>query len=313
MIVTIEPKSRPCPGVENAIATAEDVLRRDKPLICIGELIHNRREIDRLKEMGLEIISSEDFDESCSAGKCGESNFLVRTHGEGKAVLDRVRECGLMLVDTTCPIVRHSQQLVEQHAKEGWGIIIAGTPDHPEVKGLLERSGGCGIVISSREEAQERKLEDRSILLAQSTIDVQLFSEIRQILIARLTGLKVMDTACRFIRNRRDDVSHFAAGQSMVFLIGGRNSANCRLLVKTIKETKTPCYHLESPDDFRVEWLKDGQRIGIVGGASTPRWQLEEMKNFLENHFGEKNPKGLINRKGGKFLWWTRKNRTTKP
>jgi 4-hydroxy-3-methylbut-2-enyl diphosphate reductase len=311
MIVTIEPHSRPCPGVERAIGKAEDVLGRHRILYSIGELIHNRREIERLKEIGLCIIPQERlFDSQCNKDFT-DGYFLVRTHGEKVAVLQQARKCGLTILDTTCLIVRHSQEIVEQHTRDGWGIVIAGDPDHPEVVGLLERSKGNGIVVSDQKEALDKDLEVRSVLLAQTTIHPQRFTEIRRALLSRMPGLKITDTTCRFIGNRQKNVALFSQNHDTIIVIGGYNSSNCRLLYETALDQNKRSYHVEGPDDVDRKWFRSSDRIGLVGGASTPRWQLEEMKSYLERFNKEKNPIGLKNRKGGKFLWWTRKNLKT--
>ena len=309
MIVTIEDKSRSCPGVESTINLVEDVLRKDNVLFSAGELIHNSREIERLTGMGLRSISPGDFKSDSRNKAFNNACFLIRTHGESEEVVQNARDCGLRIIDSTCSIVRHSQKIVDQHVRKGWGIVIAGTPDHPEVKGLLARTKGCGVVVSCKKEAVKQELEARSILLAQSTIDADLFSEIRRVLSSKLSGIKIFDTTCRFIRNRQEEVKRFAVGQDVILVVGGNNSANCQLLFNAVQSVNEPSYKVESHSEVDMKLFKQVERVGIVGGASTPRWQLEEMKAFLENHSRRKNPKGLKNRKGGKFSCWMRKNR----
>jgi 4-hydroxy-3-methylbut-2-enyl diphosphate reductase len=308
MNVTIETKARPCPGVERAIALAEDVLNRGEVLYAIGELIHNRREIERLHAAGLHQITLDEIKEDAESGRFEDTHYLVRTHGETENVLSLVREAGMKVVDATCPIVRHSQELVDQHVKEGWGIVIAGNHKHPEVIALLERTKGKGIVVSSTEEVDNANFDERSFLLAQTTIDPELFTAVRKSLSKRMSQLKIVDTTCRFIQNRQRDVSVFAEQHDVVFHVGGLNSSNCRLLHAKSATVNPMSYRVEGPNDVDRKWLKSAKKVGITGGASTPRWQLEELKSYLNNHHTEKNPKGLKNRKGGKRKWWNRKN-----
>ncbi len=304
MIVTIESKARPCPGVENAISLAEEALRRENIVYSAGQLIHNSREIQRLKDIGLHQISKTSLNNPSKLEKFRDCYFLIRTHGESENLRNRVHEIGMNIIDATCPIVVHSQELVDQHIRDGWGIIIAGKKDHPEVQGLLERTNGNGIVVSSRREAKSLDFENRSLLIAQTTIDPEIYSEIRQTLSSRLIDLKIVDTTCRFIRNRQRDIEEFAARQDVVIIVGGKNSSNCRLLYDTSLKVNSRTYWVESPHEIEKSWFKGIERVGITGGASTPRWQLTEIKSYLENHH---NPKGSKNRKGGKFLWWMRK------
>jgi len=308
MIVTVESKARPCPGVERAVTLAEDVLGRVTILYSAGQLIHNRREVERLQSMGLRLVTLETLTDLPRKQELDDAHFLIRAHGESEEVLQKIRECGLRTVDATCPIVRHSQDLVDQHVREGWRIIIAGNKDHPEVTGLLARSKGCGVIIANREEATNLDFEDRSLLLAQTTIDPDFFSEVRRILSGKLSGLKIADTTCRFLCNRQVDMKAFGQQQDVIILVGGNNSANCRLLLNTALEVNKRSFKVEEPGEVNKQWFKATDRVGISGGASTPHWQLEEMRSYLNNHQMEENPKGLKNRKGGKFLWWMRKN-----
>ena len=233
MIVTIESKARPCPGVERAVALTEEILGRGAVLYSAGQLIHNRREVERIQGMGLQLIAPETLTDLLRKKEFDGAHFLVRTHGESEEILQKVRERGLQIVDATCPIVRHSQDLVAQHIQEGWGIVIAGSKDHPEVMRLLSRTKGCGVVVSDREEAVNLDLEDRSLLLAQTTVDPVFFSEVRRILSGKLSGLKIVDTTCRFLRNRQIDLKAFSNQQDVIILVGGNNSTNCRLLFNT--------------------------------------------------------------------------------
>ena len=312
MRITIETKARPCPGVERAVSLAEDILRRGERVIAVGELIHNSREIDRLRQLGLEIISEERFLKSESGKSFAGAAFLLRAHGETEKLIRKAKEYGMRIIDATCPIVQHSQDLVSQHASEGLGIIIVGNPGHPEVKGLVERGKGCVTVISTPQQAERKEFEERSLLLAQSTVDPDLFHEICRILSRRLSVLKIIDTTCRFLRTRKSDVKAFAEEQDMIILIGGRNSSNCSLLYETARHVNTQTHWIEKPADLDWSWFKNGERVGITGGASTPKWQMDEIRSVLENHPVKTTPRGVKNKKGGPLLWRMLKKQKTK-
>jgi len=308
MLITIESKARPCPGVERAIALAEDLLRRGEALYTFGQLIHNRREIERLAGLGLKQINPEYLSDKAKRRLYNGKAFLIRAHGEPLEVLERIQAAGMHVADATCPIVKHSQELVDHHVRDGWRIIIAGDPDHPEVVGLSARSDNTAAVVSNAEEARKRDFEERSLLLAQTTVDPVVFAEIRHILSGKLSGLKIVDTTCRFLKTRQNDVATFAREQEALVFVGGKNSSNGRLLYQTAKAVNKRTVPAEGPEDVRSDAFKGLSRVGISGGASTPRWQLEEMRLFLENHRHVKNPKGFKNKKGGPFLWLMRKN-----
>jgi len=311
MKVTIETKARPCPGVKRAIVLAEEVLRQSDDLFAVGELIHNQREIRRLKEMGLRHITTDAFNDSSMQKEFIDAFFLMRTHGEPDDLIELVHNCQMRVVDATCTIVRHSQDLVDQHVREGFGIVIAGSKTHPEVSGLITRTKGCGVIVSSKAEAEQQELESRTLLLAQTTIDPDLFTEIRRILKAKQPELKIVDTTCRFLQKRQRDLAALGSEYDVVIIVGGQNSSNCRLLHNTTLDVNARSYHIEEPDEVDLKWFTDNEKVVISGGASTPRWQLEEMKSFLNTHQIEENPKGLKNRKGGTFSWWKRKNHKT--
>ncbi len=312
MISTIESKARPCPGVQRAIEMVEEVLRREEALYLFGQLIHNRREVDRLCEMGLQQINLDVLDDPKKREKYADGRVLIRAHGEPEEVLERIQDMGFNVLDTTCSIVRHSHDLIDQHIREGWSIAIVGHKDHPEVAGLLAHAKGSGVVISDIEEASTIDLDERTLLLAQSTIDVQFFYDVGRLLSKRLSGLKIIDTTCRFLKTRQKDIHTFGKGNDVIILVGGEHSSNCRLLHQTSLSVNPRSYKVKSTDEIDHSWFKDGDQIGITGGASTPRWQLEEMKSFLNNHHFDKNPKGLKNKKGGRFLWWIRKKPNSK-
>jgi len=318
MLITIEPKARPCPGVDRAIALAEDLLRRGEVLYTVGQLIHNRREVERLEGLGLKQVNLEYLSDKGKRKLYNGKHFLVRAHGEQRDILQKILAAGMHIVDATCPIVRHSQELVEHHVRDGWRIIIVGDKNHPEVVGLVARSEDNAVVISSAEEAKKQDFEDRSLLLAQTTVDPVVFADIRRILSGRLSGLKIADTACRFLRTRQNDITVFAKEQEALVFIGGKNSSNGRLLYQTAKGVNQRTVLVEGPSDLQPAAFRNFSRVGISGGASTPRWQLEEMRLYLENHKQDDNSgrsgskglnlKGLKNKKGGKILWWMRRN-----
>jgi 4-hydroxy-3-methylbut-2-enyl diphosphate reductase len=307
MVITVDPKAKPCPGVERAIALAEDGLRRGELIFASGQLIHNRREVERLEGLGLHPVQADALSDRSQRKRFNGNHFILRAHGESDEILRLVKSCGMKIIDATCPIVRHSQELVEQHVREGWRIVLVGNPEHPEVRSLLARAGENGRVVFSPEEAKRLDMENRSLLIAQTTVDPNLFVEIRQVLITRIGGLKIVDTICRFLRKRQADVASFVMNHDMVVFVAGKNSSNGQLLYGTTRNFNKHAVLVEGPEELKRQFFKNGVKVGISGGASTPRWQLDEMRMFMEA-IQEINLKGLKNKKGGTLLWWMRKN-----
>jgi (E)-4-hydroxy-3-methyl-but-2-enyl pyrophosphate reductase len=307
MPITIDPKAKSCPGVMRALEVATEKLRRGEAVYALGQLIHNRREMERLEGLGLRMVDPAWLLDTGTDVK--GAHFLVRAHGESPVVIRQAKERGLDILDATCSIVHHSHEVIEQHVREGWGIAIVGNPEHPEVEALLARSNGYAVVISNLKGVAKNEFEAQTLLLAQTTVDPVLFAEIRKAMIPRVTSLKMIDTTCRFLRLRKNDMTAFAREQDAIIVVGGGNSANSRLLFETARSVNPRSFFVESPSDLE-ERIDISLRIGISGGTSTPRWQLEEMKSFLETQM-DINPKGLKNKKGGKTSWWLRKNATT--
>ncbi len=310
--VTIETKAKPCPGVEEAIIISEDALTRGEMVMTNGLLIHNEREMDRLENMGLQKISEEELFDPAVSRKLKGQTFLVRCHGEEDRLVSRARELGMKILDGTCPIVQRSQKIVRDHAWDGWRVVIAGKKGHAEVKALLAKTRGHGIAVASVEEAEHLDIESRTLLIAQTTIDPDLFSGIRDVLLKKCPGMKIIDTTCRFIGNRSRDVVEFGQTQDVVILVGGEQSSNCQLLYEQLLKVNPRAARITGPGDLAKANLKKALKIGITGGASTPHWQLEEMKRFVEDNHFDANPKGLNNRKGGTRKWQIWKNQKIK-
>ena len=314
MKVVVDSKAKVCPGVDRILALVEEGLGQGATVYAVGELIHNPREIARLEALGLKRLSAEALLNAKDHPEFRGAAFLVRAHGESPEILGAAKDAGMRILDGTCPIVKHSQELVSQHAREGWRIVVAGKGIHAEVTGLLGHARGMGVAVESVEEAETVELESRTLLLAQTTIDPDLFTAIRQCLVRRMTGLKVQDTTCRFIRNRRKDVETFAREHDAVVLIGGVRSSNSRLLYETAKAVNPRTQKVQSPEEVDWSLIADAATVGITSGASTPAWQIEELRDYLENRptDTDNNPQGLKNTKGGNILWriWKGQSKT---
>ncbi len=308
MIVTIDKKSKSCPGVNHALDITQDYLRRGHLLVSAGQLIHNQREMERLQTMGLQIIPYDTLGDCKPSDDQDGAAFLVRAHGESDEVIDKALKCGLQILDGTCAIVAHSQKIVQEHALKGWGIIIVGKKDHPEVRGLAAKAKGNDVVLSSPEEVDLAEYDNRSLLIAQSTINPQLFADMRKKLSEKLSSLKIVDTTCRYLKTRQEDIRNFAKENDVCIIVGGKNSSNTKLLFETARDENPNTYFISYPDEMNPKWVKKAKSVGISGGASTPRWQLDELKQHLENNHLDKNPNGLKNKKGGILSWWKLKN-----
>jgi len=292
MKIFIEPKAKPCPGVVNAISKAEELLFRDKEVYLLGKLIHNQREIDRLKEIGLKTITRNKLFSNSDKKEYDDKYFLIRSHGELEENVQKAKEKKFNIVDATCPIVQHSHELITKHIQEGWKIIIIGDKDHQEVNALLANANGNGIVISNTEEIKNHDFDNRSLIIAQTTIDPEFFSKVRKKLISQFNDFKIIDTTCRFLHKRKKQIKKLASMMDVVILVGGKQSSNCKMLYEYALKYNKRSYKIERPEEIKKKWLKNNDNIGITGGASTPRWQLNEVKNYIEKNFKDTSHKG---------------------
>ncbi len=290
MKVYIESQAQPCPGVTNAINKAEELLFRNKKVYLLGQLIHNQREIDRMKKIGLQQITREELFHDSNQKILSEKYFLIRSHGELEEVVQKAQEKNFIIVDATCPIVQHSHKLIIQHIQKGWKIVIVGNKKHQEVHALLASTNGNGTVISSLEEIEKHDFDNQSVLLAQTTIDPDFFSQIRNKLLSRFNQFKAIDTTCRYLHKRKKQIKKFASMMNIVILVGGMQSSNCKMLYEYSLKHNKRSYKIEKPGDINKKWFKKNDKVGITGGASTPRWQLNEVKGYIENNFTDKSP-----------------------
>ena len=281
MRVVIDPHAKACPGVRRAIRMTEESLDAGETIYTIGELIHNGREVARLEKMGLRRVSREELDQLCSEGKGKGARFLIRSHGESVDVVEQVTASGFVPLDATCRIVKRSQELVQAHTKGRGQVVIAGKKKHAEVTGLMGCARGRGRVVSSPEEAEAVVPADNYLLIAQTTIGIELFEDVKKKLKKINNNLKVVDTTCKFLGRRRKEVLDLARNHDGVVLVGGIHSSNCRMLYETMKGVNRNIWKTEDPRSLK---LSEGiETLAITGGASTPEWQLQDAKAFLEN------------------------------
>jgi len=285
MKVVIDDHAGVCGGVKRAIRLADEQLDNGGNLIALGPLIHNDVEIDRLKHKGLRIIDQNcvtngDFD----LKEIKDKRLLIRTHGIGVKLRKNLEVAGIDIVDATCPIVRRVQKLIEEHFEEGYQIVIVGKKDHPEVQGLQGHCQNSAIVIPSHNNLGNIDFNRKTLLVAQTTISPKAFEQVREQLHEKVTELVVKDTTCNMIINRHQQLRKFAADCDIVLFIGGKQSSNTRILSEICRSVNKRTYRIESTLEIQKDWLKETDTVGITGGASTPRWQLQKVQDFLENN-----------------------------
>ncbi len=269
-----------CAGVARAIALAEESLAAGQ-LLSIGPIIHNPLEVARLEKRGLHALPQEEV-EGSDPGRLPARRVLVRSHGISEALRSRLESAGLELIDGTCPIVRKVQQLVKAYCTQGYRVMIFGKKDHPEVRGLVGHCPQGAVVVGSVEEAQQvAPSGEPTVLVAQTTAPGSVFAQVADALQQRIPSLKVHDTICRSVRRREKSIAAFAQAHDVLVFVGGKESSNSRQLFSICQQHNRRSFWIEGPEEVQADWFAAAGSVGVTGGASTPRWLLQQVADSI--------------------------------
>jgi small subunit ribosomal protein S1 len=264
MEVYLADKAGFCFGVKRAINTAFETAGKGH-VYCLGPLIHNPQEVERLRQVGIETV--DDFSD-LHAG----DYLIIRSHGVPPRVLRKARDKGLIIIDLTCPFVSKAQHHAEVLSAEGYQVVVVGEKKHPEVQSILGHAGENAVVVETAEDVDALKLEVRLGVVAQTTQTYGNFSEIVLKLLRLSKELKVFNTICSSTKERQDAARVLASQVDVMLVVGGRNSANTSRLASLCRQEGKPTYHIELAKEIRPEWLKGIKSVGVTAGASTPDW-----------------------------------------
>jgi len=264
-----------CFGVERAMKMTTEVAREPQHrVVTIGPLIHNPQVIEELKKEGVE-VATEDAD-------VHNTITIVRTHGVAPDVEKRLRQASRQVVDATCPYVKKSHQYAELLRKEDYHILIIGDTNHPEIRGLLGCAGERVSVINHPEEAENMPQYPKLGVIIQTTYPIEKAQKILAKLVGRITELRVFNTICDYTSDRQAAAAHIAAKVQLMYVVGGRNSANTSKLVEICKQQGTPTRLIEVAEEIDERDLENVERVGITAGASTPEVRIATVIERLE-------------------------------
>jgi (E)-4-hydroxy-3-methyl-but-2-enyl pyrophosphate reductase len=281
MEILVADKAGFCFGVKRAISTAFDAADKGR-VYCLGPLIHNPQEVERLSRAGVATV--EDF----SALEPGDF-LIIRSHGVPPRVLTQARDKGLNIIDLTCPFVGKAQRDAEALSKEGYQVVVVGEKKHPEVQSILGHAGDDAVVVEKAEDVDGIQVQNRLGVVAQTTQSYGNFSEIVLKLLRLSKELKVFNTICSSTKERQDAARILACQVDVMLVVGGRNSANTSRLADLCKQEGKHTYHIELADEIRHEWLIGANKVGITAGASTPDWVVEGVIKKLMEEGGTVN------------------------
>lgn len=287
MFIEIDEKSGFCFGVTRAIGKAEEELARNGHLYCLGDIVHNGKECNRLQSMGLETINHTEFLD------VSNTKVLLRAHGEPPSTYAAAAQRGIELIDATCPVVLHLQERIKKEFVapdvKGKQIVIFGKNGHAEVLGLVGQTDGTAIVIESLEDAQRLDFQRDICLYSQTTKPLDVFREIVQYIQEHISAdarFTYYDTICRQVANRMPHIREFASRHDVVLFVCGRKSSNGRVLFNECKCVNERSYMIDTASEIESHWLENCSSIGVCGATSTPKWLMEECKVRVEQLLG---------------------------
>ncbi len=262
-----------CFGVKRAIEIAEN----SKNAVTLGPLIHNNREINRLKE-NFNVATAYDLDEVKQNDK-----VIIRTHGIPKNDLKKLKNIASDIIDATCPFVTKPQQICEQMSKEGYDIVIFGDEKHPEVKGVKSYVTTRAFVVLSVEELKKYRFHTKVAVVAQTTRKMSEYQKIINYLVEHCKEIRVFNTICNATFENQDAARELSKEADVMIVVGGKNSSNTKQLYNICKENCDRSYLIESKDELQKEWFEDAKICGVTAGASTPDWIIEEIIDTIRS------------------------------
>lgn len=281
MIIEVDKVSGFCPGVVSAIKKAEDHLREANQLYCLGDIVHNSQEVQRLEERGLVTIENEQFE------TLHDTTVLLRAHGEPPQTYEHAEKNNIQIIDATCPVVLQLQRKIRgMYEAEGDSvqIVIFGKMGHAEVNGLVGQTEGKAIVVERLSDIEKIDFARPIRLYSQTTMSVDAFRQIALEISGKMKNpedFKFFDTICRQVANRIPHMREFASQHDVVLLVSGKKSSNGKALFEVCKSVNERSYLISHPEDVNIEMLKDVESVGICGATSTPRWQMEEIRQII--------------------------------
>ncbi|MBC8510958.1 MAG: 4-hydroxy-3-methylbut-2-enyl diphosphate reductase [Cryomorphaceae bacterium] len=287
MKITIDKYSGFCFGVVYAIEMAESILEKEDILYCLGDIVHNNKEVERLTDMGLKIINNEDLK------KLSDCKVLIRAHGEPPSTYNIALENNIQLLDASCPVVLKLQHQIkegyEDIKKINGQVIIYGKEGHAEVTGLLGQTKNDAIIVTTVDDLDKVDFSKSIYIYSQTTKSPKAYKEISDIIAERVKladgeNVKyiVHDTLCRQVSGREPQLKHFSKENDVIIFVSGQKSSNGKMLYQSCKEENPNSYFISDINEINNEWFSTASSVGICGATSTPRWLMEQVQNAIE-------------------------------
>ncbi len=291
-VIQIDEGSGFCNGVVTAIRKAEEELDVSGKLYCLGDIVHNSSEVERLGERGLVTITHDDIRNLHGV------KVLFRAHGEPPSTYALAERNNIEVIDATCPVVLMLQRRIKsayddikRNGSETL-IIIYGKNGHAEVNGLVAQTNGEAVVVQNVADLDTIDLDRDILLYSQTTKPLGGFAEVISEIKRRKTKgeFRYFDTICRQVANRMPKIRQFASTHEVIFFVSGRKSSNGRALYEECRSVNPRSYFVEQPGEINASWISEANSIGICGATSTPAWLMQEVKHHVEKMYDELFP-----------------------
>ncbi|MFY0687097.1 MAG: 4-hydroxy-3-methylbut-2-enyl diphosphate reductase [Cyclobacteriaceae bacterium] len=294
MQVDVDQNSGYCFGVEFAIQMAEDEMIDNGQLFCLGDIVHNAMEVERLHEKGLRIITHDDL------RNIKDAKVLIRAHGEPPETYQIALENNIELIDASCPVVLKLQNRVktsyDQMKKVEGQVVIYGKPGHAEVIGLTGQTADKAIIVSKAEDLDQIDFTKPVTLFSQTTKSTAGFYQIKSQIEERITQAKgtlahhdfnANDSICRQVSNREPQLLKFSTNYDVILFVSGKKSSNGKALYSVCKGNNERSYFIENEGEIDLGWIKPTDSVGICGATSTPRWLMDRVADYVKDSFEE--------------------------
>ncbi len=290
MDVEIDKWSGFCFGVQNAVAIAEKALLRGEKVFSLGPIVHNDKEVERLSSLGLVSIDHDQF------RVLRDCNVLIRAHGEPPGTYETAEKNNITIIEATCPIVKRLHSKISETwsrtKAENGQIVIFGKPGHAEVVGLLGQTNNEGILISAPEDISKIDFTKPVNLFSQTTMGLKEYKEIKDLIFYSMKKRGVLDpvfhfsvnnTICGQVSNREPILKAFAKKHDTIIFVSGRESSNGKMLYSVCKNVNPDTHFVSSVEEIDRSWFSGKRSAGICGATSTPKWLIENIRDFISN------------------------------
>lgn len=273
--VTIDNKSGFCFGVVYAIEMAEEVLNKNGYLYCLGDIVHNDEEVERLRKKGLITIDHEQLK------NIKNDTVLIRAHGEAPSTYRIAIENNITLVDATCPVVLKLQNRIKKSFDNNENIVLFGKEGHAEVVGLMGQINNNGHVFAEVGELENKNLQKEITVYTQTTKSRQKFREVTETLRQKGYVVNAHDTICTQVADRDGELRNFATRFESIVFVSGTKSSNGKVLYNVCKEVNPNTYFVSNANEINPGWFTENATVGICGATSTPMWLMQEIRDKL--------------------------------